>query len=137
MRRAFYIASGWVFVALGAIGVFLPVVPTTPFLILAAACFSRSSPRFRRWLLGHPRLGPPVRDWQQHGVVRPAAKAVALATALVAAAIVVLSLHDRPLLVALGIAPLAAGMAFVLTRPSAPREPRPEAARDRAGAAAE
>nr|WP_298137035.1 YbaN family protein [uncultured Pseudomonas sp.] len=54
---------GWLSVALGVIGIFLPVLPTTPFLLLAAACFVRSSKRFYLWLVDHPRLGPWIRDY--------------------------------------------------------------------------
>ncbi|HEX8593398.1 MAG TPA: YbaN family protein [Pseudomonas sp.] len=56
-------AIGWLSVALGVIGIFLPVLPTTPFLLLAAACFARSSPRFYSWLVNHKRLGPWIRDY--------------------------------------------------------------------------
>ncbi|VXC61700.1 Inner membrane protein [Pseudomonas sp. 8Z] len=57
------LAVGWLSIALGVIGIFLPVLPTTPFLLLAAACFMRSSRRFYVWLVTHPQLGPWIRDY--------------------------------------------------------------------------
>jgi uncharacterized membrane protein YbaN (DUF454 family) len=54
---------GWLSVVLGVVGIFLPVLPTTPFLLLAAACFARSSERFYNWLVNHPKLGPWIRDY--------------------------------------------------------------------------
>lgn len=56
--RASLIAVGWVSIILGVIGIFLPLLPTTPFLLLAAGCFARSSERFHNWLLSHKYLGP-------------------------------------------------------------------------------
>ncbi|BCS43320.1 MULTISPECIES: YbaN family protein [Pseudomonas syringae group genomosp. 2] len=61
--RYLLIAVGWLSVVSGVIGIFLPVLPTTPFLLLAAACFARSSPRFYHWLVDHPRLGPWIQDY--------------------------------------------------------------------------
>jgi len=55
--RLLVLFVGWLSVALGFIGIFLPVLPTTPFLLLAAACFVRTSPKFYQWLIDHPRLG--------------------------------------------------------------------------------
>jgi len=61
--RYLLLGTGWLSVALGVVGIFLPVLPTTPFLLLAAACFVRSSRRFYNWLVMHPRLGPWFRDY--------------------------------------------------------------------------
>ncbi|HEY0287891.1 MAG TPA: YbaN family protein [Pseudomonas sp.] len=61
--RLLLVAVGWLSVVLGVIGIFLPVLPTTPFLLLAAACFVRSSPRFYHWLVTHKHLGPWIREY--------------------------------------------------------------------------
>lgn len=67
--RGVYLAVGLLFVALGFVGAFLPVLPTTPFLILAAACFARSSRQLESWLLDHPRFVPTLRDWRERGAI--------------------------------------------------------------------
>ena len=72
--RSVYIALGWVFVGTGFVGAFLPVLPTTPFMILALWMFSKSSARFHDWLYHHPVFGPSLQRWHQHRVVPPMAK---------------------------------------------------------------
>ena len=78
MLRYGLLAIGWLSVALGVIGIFLPVLPTTPFLLLAAACFARSSPRFYHWLVEHPRLGPWIRDYMSGNGIPLKAKVYAV-----------------------------------------------------------
>jgi uncharacterized protein len=62
LRRLAWFAFGWLAVGLGAVGIVVPGLPTTGFFVLAAACFARSSPRFERWVLNLPKVGPLVRD---------------------------------------------------------------------------
>lgn len=64
--------------SLGVLGIFLPLLPTTVFLLIALWAFSRSSPQLHRWLYDHPRLGPPLRAWHQHRMISPVAKCAAI-----------------------------------------------------------
>lgn len=61
--RVVLLGVGWLAIVLGVLGIFLPLLPTTPFLLLAAGCFARSSERFYQWLVEHPRLGPWFRGY--------------------------------------------------------------------------
>lgn len=69
LKRYLLLAIGWLSVALGAIGALLPVMPTTPFLILALACFSKSSPRFHKMLLNNKWFGPALAEWEQNHTI--------------------------------------------------------------------
>jgi hypothetical protein len=70
LAQYLYITVGWLFLGLGFIGIFLPLLPTTPFVLLAAFCFSRGSTTLHRWLLEQKTFGPMIRDWNQHGIIR-------------------------------------------------------------------
>lgn len=72
--------AGTVALLVAVAGIFLPLIPTTPFVLLAAGCFSKGSPRLEAWLLAHPRLGPPLRRWREHRAVPRRAKLAASAT---------------------------------------------------------
>jgi len=76
-QRALWAGAGTAMLATGVVGVFVPLLPTTPFVLLAAFCFARGSTRCERWLLAHPRLGPIVHDWREHHAVPWRAKQLA------------------------------------------------------------
>ena len=76
-QRHLWLAAGGISLALGVIGIFLPMLPTTPFVLVAAFCFSRGSERCERWLVEHPRFGPMVRDWRANRSVPLRAKQLA------------------------------------------------------------
>lgn len=69
MRKPLFLFGGFICLLLGAIGVVLPLLPTTPFIILAAFCFSKSSKKFHRMLLEHRLFGPMIKDWEAYGVI--------------------------------------------------------------------
>lgn len=77
-RRWLWVGAGILALFAGAIGAVLPVMPTTVFMILAAACFARSSPRLEAWIIDHPRFGPAVQNWRSSQVVPRYAKLAAV-----------------------------------------------------------
>jgi hypothetical protein len=74
MKRIILLALGWSCVGLAFIGIFLPGIPTTPFLIVALWAFAQSSKKFHAWLLNHKRFGPILQNWESHRVVPRKAK---------------------------------------------------------------
>ncbi len=117
--RALWLALGGLFLGLGLLGVVLPVLPTTPFLLLAAGCFAKSSPRLHGWLLGHPVFGPPIRNWEENGAISRGAKRLAVGSMAAVFALSVSLGLDWKVLLAQG-ALIAVGAGFVLTRPDGP-----------------
>jgi len=84
--RALFVALGLLFVGLGVAGVVLPVLPATPFFLLAAACFARASERFYNMLLNNPTFGPTIREWRRHRSIAFRTKlwAIVLMTTMIA-----------------------------------------------------
>lgn len=72
--RVFWLCLGWLSLAIGVIGIGLPIMPTVPFLLVSAWAFSRSSPELRAKIVNHPKYGPPIRAWQERGVIALPAK---------------------------------------------------------------
>jgi len=123
--RFFYKVLGFVFVGLGVLGVFLPLLPTTPLLLVALWAFSRSSRRFHHWLYTHPRFGPRLREWKEHGTVPVKVKVSAISAMLVSLALMVFVAHAKWYVIATSGALMLVGATYVLSRPSSPRPPGP------------
>ncbi|MBF0383082.1 MAG: YbaN family protein [Magnetococcales bacterium] len=118
MVRIVYLLTGFVFLGLGALGALLPILPTTPFLILALACFAQSSQRFHRWLYNHHLFGPYLQNWSRYRVIPPIAKIFAM-TSMVGSLLYILLFLETPIyLIALIALIMAYGAWFVLTKPS-------------------
>ncbi len=117
-----YFALGWLFFSLGFIGIFLPVLPTTPFMLLALWAFSRSSARFHQWLYHHRLFGPPLQQWSNHQVIPLLAKIVAITFMLISLSwLVMYSNVENWLKVTVGILMLSTAI-YILAKPSVPPE---------------
>lgn len=116
-----YRVLGFVLLACGFVGLWLPLLPTTIFLIGAAACFARSSPALQHYLLTHPKFGPPLRDWFEEQAISSTGKAAALFGMGFGMAIIVLTL-DNLAIVGLAILVMVASGWFVMSRPTPSHE---------------
>ncbi len=118
--RVLFFIGGWVSLILGCLGLALPLLPTTPFILLAAYCFSRSSERLHQWLITHRQMGPLIQDWQQDGSICKTAKTKAtvliVGTFAVTFAVVNVGLMLTGLILLMGISVLT----FIWTRPVPP-----------------
>lgn len=115
--RAIYFLIGLLSLALGAVGVILPLLPTVPFMILAAFCFARSSPSLERRIVEHPAMQPHITAWREHGAISKRGKSAAVLAfvASATAGLLLLPFPIRLLPVAVGII----GGWWILNRPTA------------------
>jgi len=116
-HRLLYLMIGWIFTGLGFVGAFLPILPTTPFLLVAVWAFSKSSPKLRHWLFTHPQFGPYIRDWFEKGAISRKAKFFSLSMMLASVGFATFMSENLYVPITLGIIMLATGT-FIVTRPS-------------------
>ena len=118
--RYLILAIGWFFVALGLIGVILPVLPTTPFLLVSLWAFARTSPGLHHWLYTHPKAGPYLIAWSRYHVIPPRAKGLAIVLMTSSWLYVTLSVAESWVLpVVLGSA-MGAVIGWILSTPNHP-----------------
>lgn len=108
-------------VGLGGLGAVLPLVPTTPFLLLAAWAASRSSPELHDWLYQHPRYGPVLRDWRDHRALRPRVKRLALLLITASWLIMMMTVDSNPIRLLASVVMLTVAV-FLATRPAHPHD---------------
>ena len=108
-----YVALGFFFIGLASLGVFLPVLPTTPFLIVAAACFAKSSKKWHQWLLDNRAFGPSIRNWAEHRCMSRKSKTLALSVMFVSGGYSAVYGVDQIYLKITTVALVLIGMIFV------------------------
>ena len=117
MKRIILISLGWLCVGLGFVGVFVPGIPTTIFLIIALWAFTKSSEKLRHWLLNHKRFGPILNNWQEHKVVPRRAKI--LMVVLMSFAVILFYYSSQSLILTIGLIIILALVAiYVISLPS-------------------
>ena len=117
MKRAILISLGWLCVGLGFVGIFVPGIPTTIFLIIALWAFTKSSEKLRHWLLNHKRFGPILNNWQEHKVVPRRAKI--LMVILMSLAVVLFYYSSQNLYLTIGLIIILVSVAiYVISLPS-------------------
>jgi len=117
MKRIILISLGWLCVGFGFVGIFVPGVPTTIFLIIALWAFTKSSEKLRHWLLHHKRFGPILNNWQKHKVVPRRAKI--LMVILMSSAVVLFHYSLQNLYLTIGLIIILVSVAiYVISLPS-------------------
>ena len=120
-KRIVLILVGLIALALGALGVFLPLLPTTPFVLLAAVAFANSSERLHDWLLAHNIFGPLIENWRRYGAISKNTKVISLLS-MVAIVLISWLLDVETYVIVVQIVVLSISATFVVTRPLPPSQ---------------
>lgn len=120
MRRTLYKPLGFIFLAIGLVGVLLPVLPTTPFLLVSAWFFARSSEKWHQWLLRNELFGPPIRNWEENRCISARTKLVALLAMLGAGTASIVFAVEVQWLRYLAIGMMTLGCITVVSIPTCP-----------------
>ncbi|MRU15551.1 DUF454 domain-containing protein [Roseovarius sp. A21] len=115
--RIFWATLGLICVGLGMLGVILPLLPTVPFMLLAAFFFARSSERLHNWLLSHRQFGPAIVDWHERGAINPRVKRIST-IAIIAVFSLSLAMGIKPLVLVIQALVLSCVLLFIWTRPN-------------------
>lgn len=122
VTRKLYLALGAISTSLGIVGLFVPLMPTTCFIIVAAWAFAKSSPTAYQRLLANPQLGPRIRDWQEHRIISCQAKRVASISIIVSFALSMLLLRDSTMAIIILLITMSGLLWFINSRPSSAAE---------------
>jgi uncharacterized membrane protein YbaN (DUF454 family) len=117
--RITWLVVGLLALALGAIGIALPLLPTTPFVLVAAFAFAQSSEKLHQWLLDHNVFGPLIDNWQRHGAISRRAKVLSVVS-MAALLLISLAMAAPPAVIIAQLVVLGAAALFILTRPEPP-----------------
>jgi uncharacterized membrane protein YbaN (DUF454 family) len=120
MSRIIWFTLGSLALLLGLIGVVLPLLPTTPFVILAAFCFGKGSPRVERWLLENKTFGPMIADWRAHGAIKLKYKIIG-ASVMIGLLVLSIVLGVKTRILIVQAICMAGAALYVWTRPSGPK----------------
>ncbi len=115
--RALWVIFGMTSLALGVVGIVVPLLPTVPFVLLAAFCFARSSERLHDWLIGHAKFGPIIEDWHTRGAISPRVKRISTLSVLAVFGIS-LALELQVFILIIQAVTLSCVMIFIWTRPN-------------------
>lgn len=121
-KRLLYMFFGWTMFILGFIGAFLPVLPTTPLMILALWGFSNGSESIHNWLYTHPRFGPSLQQWDQHRVIPFKAKMTAIIMMSISASYLIFFSQAPNIVIIISLGLMLFGILYVLSKPSTHRK---------------